>query len=100
MVLRDLQRKLPEKIDRNCGRVRWDFTNRIKQSFLKFRWDLNLKIDATEEGIRKAIDKAVELKRASAAEVEKVTAVIAEQWAQLQSVKQELQGQEEVIQDL
>lgn len=100
MILRDLQKKLPEKIDRNCGRVRWDFTNRIKQSFLKFRWDLNLKIDATEEGIRKAIDKALELKKASAAEVEKVTALITEQRAQLQAVKQELQGQERVIQNL
>jgi GTPase SAR1 family protein len=100
MVLRDLRKKLPEKIDRNCGRVRWDFMNRINKSFLKFRWDLNLKIDATEEGIRKAIDKAMELKKASAAEVEKITALIAEQRAQLQSVKQELQGQERVIQNL
>ena len=100
MILRDLQKKLPEKIDRNCGRVRWDFTNRVKQSFLKFRWDLNLKIDATEEGIRKAIDKALELKKASAAEVEKVTALITEQRVQLLAVKQELQGQERVIQNL
>lgn len=100
MVLRDLRKKLPEKIDRNCGRVRWDFMNRIKQSFLKFRWDLNLKTDATEEGIRKAINKALELKKASAAEVEKVTVLIAEQWAQLQSVKQELQRQEGVIENL
>lgn len=100
MILRDFQKKLPEKIDRNCGRVRWDFTNRVKESFLKFRWDLNLKIDATEEGIRKAIDKALELKKASAAEVEKVTVLITEQRAQLQAVKQELQGQERVIQNL
>jgi ribosome biogenesis GTPase A len=100
MVLRDLQKKLPEKIDMNCGRVRWDFMNRINQSFRRFRWDLNLKIDATEEGIRKAIDKAVNLKKASAAEVKKVTALIDEQWQQLQSIKGELQGQEGVIQIL
>ncbi len=100
MVLRDLQKKLPEKIDMNCGRVRWDFMNRINQSFRKFRWDLNLKIDATEEGIRKAIDKAVELKKASAAEVKKVTALIDDQWEHLQSIKRELQGQEGVIQIL
>jgi len=100
MVLRDLQKKLPEKIDMNCGRVRWDFTNRIKQSFLKFRWDLNLKIDATEEGIGRAIDKAIELKKASAAEVKKITALIDEQWEQLKSIKQELQRQEVAIQKL
>jgi len=84
----------------NCGRVRWDFTNRINQSFRKFRWDLNLKIDATEEGIRKAIDKAVDLKKASAAEVTKVKALIDEQWDQLQSIKGKLQDQEGVIQIL
>ncbi|MCG6917662.1 MAG: dynamin family protein [Deltaproteobacteria bacterium] len=100
MVLKDLQKKLPEKIDMNCGRVRWDFTNRIKQSFLKFRWDLNLKIDATEEGISRAIDKAIELKKASTAEVKKVTTLIDEQWEQLQSIKQQLQQQEEAIQSL
>ena len=100
MVLKDLQKKLPEKIDMNCGRVRWDFTNRINQSFRKFRWDLNLKIDATEEGIRKAIDKAVDLKKASAAEVTKVKALIDEQWDQLQSIKGKLQDQEGVIQIL
>ena len=100
MVLKDLQKKLPEKIDMNCGRVRWDFTNRIKQSFLRFRWDLNLKIDATEEGIRRAIDKAIELKKASTAEVKKVTALIDQQWEQLQSIKQELQQQEGAIQNL
>ena len=100
MVLRDLQKKLPEKIDMNCGRVRWDFTNRIKQSFLKFRWDLNLKIDATEEGISRAIDKAIDLKKASTAEVKKVTALIDQQWDQLQSIKQELQQQEGAIQNL
>ncbi|MEJ2365947.1 MAG: dynamin family protein, partial [Deltaproteobacteria bacterium] len=93
MVLRDLQKKLPEKIDMNCGRVRWDFTNRINQSFRKFRWDLNLKIDATGEGIRKAIDKAVDLKKASAAEVKKVKTLIDGQWNQLQSVKGELHEQ-------
>ena len=100
MVLKDLQKKLPEKIDMNCGRVRWDFTNRINQSFRKFRWDLNLKIDATEEGIRKAIDKAVDLKKASAAEVMKVKTLIDGQWDQLQSIKGQLHKQQGAIQSL
>jgi GTP-binding protein EngB required for normal cell division len=100
MVVKDLQKKLPQKIDKNSGRVRWDFMDRIKKSFLKFRWDLNLKIDATEEGIRKAIDKAMELKKASAEEVDKATTQMAEQWKQLQSVKQELQKKEGAIKNL
>jgi GTPase Era involved in 16S rRNA processing len=100
MVLRDLQKKIPEKVDQNSGRVRWDFMDRINKSFLKFRWDLNLTIDATQEGIEKAIDKAMELKKASAAEVEKATKLITEQYEQLKLVKVELQALEDAIQAL
>ena len=100
MVLRDLQKKLPEKIDKNSGRVRWDFLERINKSFLKFRWELNLTIDATQEGIEKAIDKAMELKKASATEVEKVTKLISGQYEQLELVKVELQALEDAIQAL
>jgi hypothetical protein len=100
MVLRDLQKKLPEKIDKNSGRVRWDFLDRINKSFLKFRWELNLTIDATQEGIEKAIDKAMELKKASATEVEKVTKLISGQYEQLELVKVELQALEDAIQAL
>jgi hypothetical protein len=92
VALKDLQKKLPEKIDKNSGRVRWDFMDRIKKSFLKFRWELNLKIDATEEGIKKAIDKAMELKKASAVEVEKATTLIAAQYRQLELIKEELEA--------
>jgi GTPase Era involved in 16S rRNA processing len=100
MVLRDLRKKIPEKIDQNSGRVRWDFMDRINKSFLKFRWDLNLTIDATQEGIEKAIEKAMELKKASAAEVEKATKLIAGQYEQLKLVKVELQAIEDAIQAL
>jgi len=100
MVLRDLQKKLPEKIDKNSGRVRWDFMDRINKSFLKFRWELNLTIDATQEGIEKAIDKAMELKKASATEVEKATKLISGQYEQLKLVKVELQALEDAIQAL
>jgi GTPase Era involved in 16S rRNA processing len=100
MVLRDLQKKIPEKIDKNSGRVRWDFMDRINKSFLKFRWELNLTIDATQEGIEKAIGKAMELKQASAAEVEKATKLITGQYEQLKLVKLELQALEDAIQAL
>lgn len=65
MVLRDLKRKLPEIIDRNCGRVRADFAQRLQNSHLQFRWELGLKIDATREGIESAIRNTMELKQKS-----------------------------------
>lgn len=65
MVLKDLKKKLPQLVDKNCGRVRWDFMDRIRRSFMEFRWDINLKIDTTEQSIRNAIEQALNLKKES-----------------------------------
>jgi len=69
MILKDLKRKLPELIDRNCGRVRADFAQRLQNSHLQFRWELGLKIDATKETIESAINNTMEIKRRSEKEV-------------------------------
>jgi len=37
MVLKDLKKRLSGMIEKNCGRVRWDFMDRIKRSFMNFR---------------------------------------------------------------
>ncbi|RLB12099.1 MAG: hypothetical protein DRG39_02800 [Deltaproteobacteria bacterium] len=71
LALRDLKKKVPEKVDKTCGRVRWDFMDRIKRSFMDFRWELNKKIEETEENITKAISRAMELRKKSAKEIEK-----------------------------
>jgi hypothetical protein len=77
---------------RNCGRVRWDFMNRIKMSFMNFRYDLNLKIDATEECIKRAIDKAFELKRQGTAEMEEAQALLHQDLDKIRQMKADLQG--------
>lgn len=92
MALKDMKNTLPQKIDQNCGRVRWDFMDRIKKSFMDFRWDLNLKIDATEAGIRNAIEKAIELKRQGTAEVEKAQTQLHQNLEQIGRMKTDLQS--------
>lgn len=94
MILKDLLKRLPEKVDRNCGRLRWDFMDRIKRSFMSFRWDLNAKIDTVEQGIRKSIDVALDLKKKSAQETQKAEAVILSHLTQLQTLKNDLQASE------
>lgn len=91
MVLKEMKNKLPGKVDQNCGRVRWDFMNRIKKSFMDFRWDLNLKIDAVEEGIRQAIEKAVELKQKGSLEMEKAQTLLLEDLNKISRIKGNLQ---------
>jgi hypothetical protein len=77
---------------RNCGRVRWDFMDRIKKSFMDFRWDLNLKIDATEESISEAIGKAFDLKRRGAVEMEKAQALLYQVLDKTREMKADFQG--------
>ena len=96
-VLKDIKKRLPREIDKNCGRVRWDFMDRVKRSFMNFRWELNQKIDATEQSIRSAIEKAVEMKKKSAAEVEEFKAKVNGQVARLEESKKELVRLEEAI---
>ncbi|MFN3535367.1 MAG: hypothetical protein ACK4WB_08255, partial [Desulfatiglandales bacterium] len=90
LVLKDIIKSLPQKIDQNCGRVRWDFMNRIRKSFMDFRWELNQKIDATEAGIRQAIEKAVSLKRQGTDAVERAKIRIGEDMEYIRAIKRGL----------
>jgi len=92
IVLKDILKKLPARIDANCGRVRGDFKYRIQQSFLKFRWNLNAKIDATAESIRQALQKAMEMKKAGASELAKLTEQLEQQWRKAESLKSSFHG--------
>ena len=100
LILKDLIKSIYSKIDMNCGRVRWDFMDRMKRSFMTFAWDLNLKIDATEEGIRKSIDKALELKKRSQVEVNKAEEIISGQLDQIDKLRNELQDLEKAMSSL
>ena len=91
LALRDLKKKIPEKVDKTCGRLRWDFMDRIRRSFLNFRWELNQKIEATEQNIKQAIEKAVELKKKSSEEIENAKKDIYYQLKEIQRAKEKLQ---------
>jgi hypothetical protein len=96
-ILKDLLKRLPGEVDRNCGRLRWDFMDRMKRSFMSFRWDLNLKIDAVEQGIRKSIEAALVLKRKSTEEVQKADQTICSCLSQILAIKNKLQIHENEI---
>ncbi len=89
-VLSDLMKKLPERIDANCGRVRADFMRRLQESFLSFRWNLNAKIDETAQGIQAALEKALAMQMVGAAERDKKKSLLAEQRQSIAAVKESL----------
>jgi hypothetical protein len=47
------------ELDRNSGRIRYNFLERIEKSLRKFRDELFSKIDATLIGIESALERAV-----------------------------------------
>lgn len=90
-VLSNLMKKLPERIDANCGRVRSDFMRRLQESFLSFRWNLNAKIDATAQGIQDALEKALAMQKSGAVERDRKVALLNEKMRNILAIKEELQ---------
>lgn len=99
-VLKDILKKLPARIDANCGRVRGDFRYRIQQSFLKFRWNLNAKIDATAVSIRQALQKALEMKKVGTSELEQLSGQLDRQWSRAENLKRSFQEIENSLDQL
>ncbi len=63
LALKDAERKLAEYFDRQCGRVRYDFVERLKKSLLSLKVKLDEKIDDTAAGIALAVERAMEGKK-------------------------------------
>jgi len=85
-------KKLPERIDANCGRVKADFSRRIRESFLKFRYDLNQKIDATAASIETALERAMELKKVNTEEVKKRKTILVSRLEKIEAHFREIEA--------
>ncbi|GBD99371.1 bacterial dynamin-like protein [bacterium BMS3Abin07] len=60
IVRRTMKKYLLEMIERQSGRIRWDFIDRLQKSRLEFRWQMLGKIDETVKGIGEAVRKGLE----------------------------------------
>jgi len=70
-VISRMQNKIRMELYRNAGRIRYDYLERIEKSTNEFGRALDLKIDATLMGIRRAIEHAVSARRSSSEEYER-----------------------------
>jgi len=59
VALSRMYERCREELDRNAGRIRHDFLERIEKSIGKFRNELFSKIDATLSGIESALERAI-----------------------------------------
>jgi len=86
----ELNKKLPEKVDMNCGRVRSDFVDRITKSAMELRWSMELKMNQTVAFVEEAVQKALDLKDKSEEEVQSVLKELHSRKSLLEEVKRNL----------
>lgn len=59
IIFKKICEYMHEMIDRQGGRIRYDFAERLDKSKLDFRWEMLQRIEATIEGISTAIKKGM-----------------------------------------
>ncbi len=69
-IRNELTKKLPEKVDMNCGRIRSDFVDRINKSAIELRWGMREKLKETIQFVEEAVGQALKLKEKSGEEIE------------------------------
>jgi septin family protein len=87
IVYKNMKKYLLEMIERQSGRIRWDFVDRLQKSRLEFRWQMLGRIDETIKGIREAIHRGIEYRRKSQKELIRRQKEIEEELDKLYNVK-------------
>lgn len=59
IILKKMKEYMFQIIDRQSGRVKFDFAERLDKSKLDFRWEMLQRIEATVEGITTSIEKGM-----------------------------------------
>jgi hypothetical protein len=98
---KELQRRVPELVDRQCGRMRWDFAQRLDESLRRANRELDAILATTVESLRNGVRQVIvstATSREDAARSEQEAAALRSELdrvdAQLQSIL-ELTGSDE-----
>jgi len=66
MLLKGLQENVVELVDKHCGRLRWDFHQRLQEIAREFRQAWLSKVNDTTQSIAQALERVRLQKQASA----------------------------------
>ena len=88
IILKKVKEYLQRVIDIQTARVGCDFEERLNKSKLDFRWEMFQRIDATTEGISKAIEKGISEKSKGERAVEERKAVLTETERRMNEIKE------------
>ncbi|HYV02046.1 MAG TPA: dynamin family protein [Actinomycetota bacterium] len=84
MLLNDVRERVPSLVDRQCGRIRWDFVQRLDRSRRDLERDLDSRLDATIGSLRSGLDRARQEREGAGRNVERTAEVLSARRAALQ----------------
>jgi GTPase Era involved in 16S rRNA processing len=90
IILKKVKEYLNRVIDVHTARVGYDFEERLNKSKLDFRWEMFQRIEATIEGISKAIEKGMSMKDKGEQAFEERKAVLLETEKRMNEIKDKL----------
>lgn len=98
-ILREMKKKAERELDRNCGRLRTDYNDRIYESARRFQKALEEKFISTVNGAREALARAVDKRQRSGRENEEAIYRLDMQKEQLEGIKLRLRSVIKKIKD-
>jgi GTP-binding protein EngB required for normal cell division len=97
MLLKKLQENVVELVDKHCGRLRWDFHQRLQDIGREFRQSWLARLDDTTQSIRQALERAraqkqvsVQAVAARAGELDRSLSAIQQAETELAALRQRL----------
>ncbi|MCL6610954.1 MAG: dynamin family protein [Peptococcaceae bacterium] len=91
VILREMKKKIERDLDRNCGRIRTDYNDRIYKSARLFQKAFEEKFASVVEGTRTVLARSIEKRRISEKETNESLEKIKKQIEQLHNIKERLQ---------
>ncbi len=89
-ISKEMKKKVERELDRNCGRIRTDYNERIAKSAGVFQKALEEKFSSAVQATGTVLARAADKRQESKAEVDKVLAVLNEQREQIAGAKNHL----------
>ncbi|MCG9969000.1 dynamin family protein [Pelotomaculum terephthalicicum JT] len=90
MIMRVMRKKVEQDLDRNCGRLRTDYNDRISKSVKVFKNLLEEKFNSAIEGTRLVLTRVIEKREHSEKEAAEAYEKLAEQMKTLESARESL----------
>lgn len=89
-ILKEMNWIIFEQVDRNCGRLREDFVERLQMAFKQFEKNLTEALENVIKGVENALEQAVQKKEQAEEELGKAIRLLSQQELEVNKVVQHL----------